>query len=313
MARNPIQFQQGLSLPDFYRDFGTEEQCWEAARKARWPDGFECPRCAGRQHSFLKPRLLFQCKGCGAQTSVRAGTIFHKSKLPLSAWFLGIYCMTQTKNSVAALELMRTLGIQYNSAWLMKQKLMQVMAERNSATKLKGRVEIDDAYLGGQHEGKRGRGSENKLPFVAAVETLEGRPQRLHFRRVDGFTKAAITDYATASLVPGTEVVSDGLECFAAVIEAGCTHRPFVTSRIHQPQKLSIFRWVNTALSNLKTSIRGTFHAVSERHAARHLAEFEYRFNRRSDLAGMLKRLVHAAVRTQPRPLRWLVPTEINA
>ena len=313
MARNPIQFQPGLSMTEFQRDYGTEEQCWEAVRKARWPGGFVCPHCAGKRHSFLKPKRLFQCTACGKQTSVRAGTIFHHSKLPLTTWFLGIFCMTQSKNAIAALELMRTLGVQYNSAWLMKQKLMQVMAERNERTKLKGRVEIDDAYLGGERRGKRGRGSENKIPFVAAVETREGRPQRLQFRRVEGFTKVAIAAYAKANIAPGSQIVSDGLDCFEGVTEASCTHKPYVTSRVYNPQKLSIFRWVNTALGNLKTSISGTFHAFSDRHAQRHLAEFEYRFNRRFDLAAMVPRLVRAAETTQPRPLKWLVPTEANA
>jgi transposase-like protein len=313
MSRNPIQFQRGLSMADFRNAYDDEDRCWEALRKARWPGGFACPNCGDGKYSFLKPTRLFQCSACGKQTSVRAGTIFHHSKLPLRTWFLAIYCLTQTKNSVAALELMRILGVQYNTAWLMKQKIMQVMHERNEKTRLEGRIEMDDAYLGGEKEGKPGRGSQNKLPFVAAVETREGRPQRLQFRRVDAFTKTAISRYAKASIAPGSQVVSDGLSCFEAVTRAGCTHEPFVTSRIHRPQKLSIFRWVNSVLGNLKTSIRGTFHAFSDRHAARHLAEFEYRFNRRADLANMIPRLIRAAATTEPRPYRWLVPTEADA
>jgi hypothetical protein len=153
-------------------------------------------------------------------------------------WFLAIYSLTQTTNSVAVLELMRTLGVQYNTVWLMKQKIMH---ERNEKTRLEGRIEIGDAYLGGEKEGKRGRGSENKLPFAAAVETRKGRSRRLQFRRVEGFTKAAIATHAKASIAPDAVAVSDGLSCFEAVMEADCTHKPFVTSRVHQPQKLSIF------------------------------------------------------------------------
>jgi transposase-like protein len=157
MSRNPIQFQRGLSMADFRNAYDDEDRCWEALRKARWPGGFACPNCGGGKYSFLKPTRLFQCSACGKQTSVRAGTIFHHSKLPLRTWFLAIYCLTQTKNSVAALELMRILGVQYNTAWLMKQKIMQVMHERNEKTRLEGRIEMDDAYLGGEKEGKPGR------------------------------------------------------------------------------------------------------------------------------------------------------------
>ena len=277
MARNPIQFQRGLSLPEFLRDYGTNDQCWNALCEARWAEGFVCPQCGGARHSFLRPRKLFQCSACGKQASATAGTIFHRTQLPLTSWFLAIYHMTQSKNSVAALELKRLIGVQYNSAWLMKQKLMQVMDERNRTGKLAGQIQMDDAYLGGEKPGKSGRGSENKLPFVAAVETRDGRPQRLQFRLVDGFTKTAIESYAKANIVAGSRVVSDGLACFEAVTAAGCSHKPFVTSRVHHPQKLSIFHWVNTALGNLKNSIRGTLHSFSERHAQRHLAEFETR------------------------------------
>jgi hypothetical protein len=100
-----------------------------------------------------------------------AGTIFAATKLPLTVWFLAMHLLTQAKNNVAALELMRHLGVCYRTAWLVKQKLLQVMVEREAERVLAGRIEIDDAYLGGEHAGRPGRGSENKIPFVLAVET----------------------------------------------------------------------------------------------------------------------------------------------
>jgi len=166
MARNPIQFQEGLSLPDFLEDYGTEAQCRAALERMRWPDGFQCPHCGGRRHSFHLVRRLYRCADCRVQTSVTAGTIFHHSKLALSKWFLAIYWMTQTKFSISALALSRVLGVQLNTARLLRLKLGQVMLERNEAKLLKGRVEMDDAYLGGERQGgKPGRGSENKHPF----------------------------------------------------------------------------------------------------------------------------------------------------
>ena len=313
MARNSIQFQKGMSLMDFHRDCGSEEQCWRALVTARWPDGFVCPHCSGRKNSFCEPRKLFQCSGCGIQTSIRAGTIFHHSKLPLTKWFLGIYFMTQSKNGISALELMRHLDVEYNTARLMKQKLREVMLERNAQKPLEGRIEMDDAYLGGEREGKPGRGAQGKLPFVAAVATREGRPTYVHLRRVAGFTREAIGAYAKANLTAGSEINTDGLECFSAVTEAGCKHIPTVTSRIYKAHKLDSFRWVNTVLGNVKTAIRSTFRAVNDRHSNRQLAEFEYRINRRFDLAAMIPRLVWAAVRTEPRPYRWLVPADAAA
>jgi hypothetical protein len=107
---------------------------------------------------------------CHRQCSVISGTIFEATKLGLSRWFLAMHLLTQSKNNVAALELMRHLGVCYKTAWLMKHKLMEVMRVREDDRLLDGRVEIDDAYLGGERSGcKAGRGSEKKVLFVAAV------------------------------------------------------------------------------------------------------------------------------------------------
>jgi len=142
MARNPVQFQKGMSLAAFHAEYGSEERCHAALLAQRWPDGFVCPSCGGQKHSFYAARLLFQCSGCRAQTSVKAGTIFHKSKVPLTKWFLAIYLVTQSKNHISALELSRQLGVKYDTAWGMKHKLMTAMQERNKNYKLKGRVEM---------------------------------------------------------------------------------------------------------------------------------------------------------------------------
>jgi transposase-like protein len=163
MARNKVQFQKGLSEPEFERLYGSEEACRAALFKWRWPNGFVCPECAGTKHCVIERRGLYQCNACRRQTSVSAGTIFAATKLPLTIWFRAIYHMTQTKQGISSLELGRRLGITQTSAWKIKHKLAQVMMERDAAKPLDGRVEIDDAYLGGERSGgKRGRGSPGK-------------------------------------------------------------------------------------------------------------------------------------------------------
>jgi hypothetical protein len=170
VARNEVQFQKGLSMAEFHRLYGTEEQCHAALVKMRWPDGFVCPRCAGRSHGYCAPKRLFQCTDCRLQTSARAGTIFQKSRTPLTKWFLAMHLMTAAKNDIAALELARQLDVKWDTAWLIKQKLMEVMRQRNSIYKLAGDIQIDDAYQGGEKPGKRGRGAANK--------TLSSSPSR---------------------------------------------------------------------------------------------------------------------------------------
>jgi transposase-like protein len=313
MPRNIIQFQKGLSLHTFLKQYGEEAQCREALYQQRWPNGFVCPECGNTTGCELKSRKLYQCHRCHHQTSLTAGTIFHGSKLPLSKWFLAIYLLTQHKKSVAILQLMRDLGVQYNTAWKLKHKLMQVMFERQQEKTLAGVIELDDAYLGGEKAGKRGRGSVNKIPFVAAVETRDGWPIWIQLRRVKGFRKTCIAGYAQHSITPGSLVYSDGLSCFRASESAGCHHIPIVTGSGRPSPYQSTFKWVNTVLGNVKSAIRGSFHSVSEKHAPRYLAEFEYRFNRRFDLPSMITRLLVASVRTPPMPYRMLKMAEVYA
>src|SRR5512147_1914573 len=159
MARNKVQSQKGLSEAGFDRQYGSEEQCRAALAKWRWPDGFVCPRCGGRRHSLIKTRALYQCTACRRQTSLTAGTIFAATKLSLRSWFRALYHLTQSKQGISSLELGRRLGVTQTTAWTVKHKLKQVMMERDATKRLIGRVEMDDAYLGGQRSGgKRGRG-----------------------------------------------------------------------------------------------------------------------------------------------------------
>lgn len=307
MAMNKVQFQKGLSMGEFMKRYGTSEQCHAALVASRWPTGFVCPACGETPHStFIRDgRQHWQCQACRHQTTAIAGTIFQGTKLPLTLWFLAMHLLTQAKNSVAALELMRHLGVSYKTAWLMKLKLLQVMAERESTRVLEGRVEIDDAYLGGERPGKRGRGSPNKVSFVAAVQTTEdGKPVTACFARIP-FTKEAIETWAKKALAPSTQVLSDGLACFRGVTASGAAHSAIVMngSTGREAAQHPKFHAVNTVLGNLKTAFAGTYHAFNFRKYATHyLAEVQYRFNRRFDLASILKRLVRAAAIAAPCP-----------
>ncbi len=304
MARNPVQFQKGMSRAAFQSRYGREDQCHEELVRLRWPDGFACPACQGRKCSFYAARRAFQCSLCRRQTSVKAGTLFHKSKLPLSTWFLAIYLVTQSKNDISALELSRQLGVRYDTAWVVKQKLMAVMGERNKVYKLRGSVQIDDAYIGGERKGPSGRGAEGKTPFLAAVETRDGKPVYIKLRLVQGFTKEAVESYAQEALEPVCDVISDGLACFTSLTKAGMTHTAITRGRASRRIVDPRFKWVNIGLGNIKGAITGTCRAIRPQHASRYLAAYEYRYNRRFDLARMVPALATIAAKTPPKPYK---------
>jgi len=315
MARNKVQFQKGLSEFEFERLYGTEELCRAAVKDWRWPHGFICPQCDDRRHHFIKSRSLYQCRGCHHQVSLTAGTIFAATKLSLKTWFRAMYHMTQTKQAISSLELSRRLGVTQTSAWKLKHKLAQVMMERDATKRLTGRVEMDDAYLGGERTGgKRGRGSPGKTPIVVAVETTPvGRPVRLKMRRIKRLKRKGIKTLASRMLRPGAIVLTDGLKCFRGIADAGSTHKPIRIGSGPRAARHPAFKWANTMLGNIKSSITATYRAIGKKHVPRYLAEFEYRFNRRYDLTTIIPRLGWASVRTAPMPYRLLKLAEGHA
>jgi hypothetical protein len=230
----------------------------------------------------------------------------------LTTWFLAIHLTTQAKTGISALSLRRQLGVSYNTAWSIKQKLMQVMKERDDSKLLSGIIQLDDVYWGGEHRGgKRGRGSPNKTPFVAAVSVnKKGHPIAMNMNVVNGFRSKEIARWAKHHLSPDSYVVSDGLACFAAVKETGCQHTCIVTGGGPECVSLESFTWVNTMISNVKRSINGAYHSINHKHLPRYLAEFCYRFNRRFVLEDMLPRLCYVAARTPPMPMRLLKMAE---
>jgi transposase-like protein len=301
---------RGLSEVEFRERFGTEEACRQALFELRWREGLSCPRCGHRGFCELKTRKLFQCNRCKRQVRLTAGTVFQDSKLPLTAWFLAIYHLTQSKGGISSIELGRRLGVKQQTAWLAKHKLMQAMHLRESQKpKLAGRIELDDAYLGGQRTGgRRGRGAPGKTPFVAAVETtLEHKPRRLRLSVVKGFRKKQVAKLAKRDFAAESDIVSDGLSCWKAVTDAGCRHFPIRTGSGKQAARWTPFKWVNTALGNIKTALAGTYHHVSAKHAQRYLSSFAYRFNRRFDLDTIAQRLAWAAAHTPPHPYRVII------
>lgn len=230
---------------------------------------------------------MWQCSACRHQCSLRAGTVFNNTKLPLTTWFLALYLLSQSKTNLSALELMRHLGVCYRTAWRLKHKLMQAMTEREAGRRLGGLVQVDDAYLGGERNGgKSGRGSENKRPLVIGVSTNEaGHPRYAVITPVSGFTKVALTDWAQRHLQPEIDVFSDGLGAFRAVVDLGHAHTVIETAGGRAATEATHARWVNIVLCNLKRSLDGAYHSFGFfKYAHRYLAAAAWRFNRRFEL-----------------------------
>jgi transposase-like protein len=313
MAKNQVQFQQGYSLFEFMEDFGTEEKCEQALFNWRFPKGYVCRNCGNQTYCQLKCRRLLQCNRCGHQHSLTSGTLFASTKLALTKWFMAIHLLTQSKTGLSAMELKRQLGVNYDTAWKIKHKLLQAMKEADDEHPIGGIVQLDDVYWGGERRGgKRGRGADGKTPFVAAVALNEqGHPVRMKMTVVHGFQSSAIARWSERHIKPNSIVISDSLACFRAIATENKHHFRAVTGGNLDMLEHPAFKWVNTMIGNVKNSLRGSCHAIGAKHLPRHLAEYCYRFNNRFDLRALLPRLARVAVRTPPMPYRLLKLAEV--
>src|SRR3954468_6832762 len=166
--------QQQLDLVKLFEEFGSEDKCHDFLEELRWPDGVKCPRCDSDKISRIAKRRQFDCDGCRYQFSVRVGTLFHDSKLPLWKWFLAVYVMGESKKGVSANQLKRMLGVSYKTAWYLCHRIRAAMVDEFPEP-LSGIVEADETYTGNapMRFGRRlpGRSTGgNKAAIIGAVE-----------------------------------------------------------------------------------------------------------------------------------------------
>ena len=151
-----------------------------------------------------------------------------------------------------------------------------LLLERDSRRRLRGLIEVDDAYVGGRRRGgKRGRGSPNKTPMVAAVATQAGRPTQLKLSRSKSFHSQEVERWSRHRVRAEAEVRSDGLACWSGGREAGCRHRVLLTGSGPEAVEHEEFRWVNTVRGNLKLALRSSYQGVAAKHVPRYWAEFQ--------------------------------------
>jgi transposase-like protein len=296
-----------LTVGEFRSQFGEESQCAEQLTRQRWPEGFRCPRCAGGTRGYIASRRVHECNRCAYQCSVTAGTIFHKTRTPLTSWFWAIYRMSHDKKGISAVQLAKEIGVSYVTAWTMQHKIRKAMEDRDQRYKLHGIIEMDEGYVGGGEsgEGRKGRGAQTKSVVAVAVEhAAEGQPGRppvpgfaalqvipdASSKSIDGFLKARIQT--------GSRILCDGWGGYRKLNEKGFEHTATVISSQDEPAH-TLFPWVHISLSNLKRFLLGTHHQVQAKHLRRYVAEFNYRLNRRTMEPDLLTRLLRASIATQ--------------
>ena len=294
---------------EFEARFASEKACQEYLAQLRWPEGFRCPQC-GQGKAWPVRAGSLQCAACGRQTSVTAGTLFHRSKLPLRLWFRAMWWVTGHKHGASALGLQRVLGLgSYRTAWTWLHKLRRAMV-RPGRDRLHGRVEVDETYVGGAEEGVRGRQTVTKTLVAIAVEAPEDGSGigRIRMRVVADASARSLLGFVREAVEPGTTVHTDGWPSYVSLEELGYLHEVTV---LRDPKLArQLLPHVHRIASLFKRWWAGTHQgAISARHLDYYLDEFSFRFNRRKSRSRgkLFYRLVQQAVAIEPTPYRLIV------
>ena len=298
------------SMGEFHAWFPTDADCLDYLEWLRWPTGFVCPRC-GDAGGWRLGDGRFMCSSCNERTSITAGTIFDRTRTPLTVWFMACWLFATGKDGISALSLKRTLDIgSYQTAWAMLHRLRSVLV-RPGRERLEGVVEVDETFIGGLEPGLAGgRARGKKILTGIAVEIRE--PKGLGRCRMQPLADASaetLHPFIEDHIEPGTKVITDGWNGYLGLDKLGYVHdrRSQRAARARGEDPHALLPAVHRVASLTKRWLLGTHQgSVDEAHLASYLNEFVFRFNRRrSRSRGMVfyrvleLAMVHAPVRYQ--------------
>jgi transposase-like protein len=308
-----------MNLIDPAQQFNTEEKAREFLEKTLWPDGPVCPHCGLVGEAYkLTPKAgakthvrpgVWKCKGCRKQFTVRVGTIFEDSHIPLHKWLMAMHLMNASKKGMSSNQLHRMLGITYKAAWFMTHRIRWAMRPNGPVAPLSGTVEVDETYVGGKFRtgsqavkpGERAKDHpspiENKAPVVSLVERT-GKVRSIHVANV---TAANLKQAMRENVEPTAHVMTDESLVYQFVGKeyakhSTVNHAAKEYSRRDPDGTLASTNTVEGFFSILKRGVYGSFHHVSKQHLHRYLSEFDFRYNARDVDDGERRQLAIKAV-----------------
>jgi len=274
------------------RHFSDPEVCVQYVARLRWPDGPVCPACGGTEHSYLKTRYVWKCKGCKKQFSVKVGTIFEDSPISLDKWLAAIWLIANAKNGISSYELARHTGMTQKSAWFVLQRIRLAM-QTGSFDKFDGGIEVDETFIGGKarnmHRADRERRMRGKTGPSGNKTTVAGALQRggrVRAQVLPGSpSRRLLHAHVRKHVAEGATVYTDNLRSYSGLEEYGYDHRAvdhaqqYVDGRVHT-------NGMENFWALLKRGLNGTYVSVQPFHLFRYLDErcFTYNERHRDDL-----------------------------
>lgn len=273
------------SLFDLMKAFPDEVACVEHLKSIRWADGSFCPHCGGTRVYSFSDKTTFKCADCRSRFSIKVGTIFEDSKLPLRKWFMAIWLITNHPKGIASTTLAKDLKITQKTAWFVLHRLRHAARTKsfNSTNKLRGKVEVDETYVGGKAKNKHGRrsgtggGSVGKTAVIGAVE----RKGNLIARVIHVAGQPQLQGFIHAVVSPKAELLSTDAHPAYAGLEGYPQHQVVNHAKGEWRKGDAHTNSIESVWALLKRQITGIHHWVSPKHLDRYVQEMTFRFNRR--------------------------------
>ena len=283
---------KNMNLVRLMEHFETDEKCRDYIEAIRWPEGVVCENCGYDGISEVKGRKILVCNSCHHQFSVTAGTVFHRSHIPLKKWFIAVLLMCQGKKGISAVQMKNHLGIGYRAAWFLCHRIRSAMADTLPAL-LDGIVEVDETFVGRAKGRGRSKG-KNKSVVVGAVE----REGEVRLRLIEDASRKTLHKFIEDVFHDGAdEIHTDEWSGYSGVGDEGTIHATvnhsdgeWVSGHVHT-------NTIENVWSLLKRSIIGSYHKVSKKHLEAYLQELEWRYNNRHNawlFRDTMKRLVES-------------------
>jgi len=300
-----------MSLIDFIEQFPDEASCKSKFKEYRDHVGVICSKCGGKEHYWKRDKEQYECKKCRTRTTLKSGTVMHKSKLPYRYWFITMHLLTSTKKSFSSKEIQRQLGHKrYHPIWHMVHKLREAMGKRDGEYVLAGRIELDEGYFATEIPEeekrkplKRGRGSQkkSKVLVMAESEFVESpkkgqKPKRVGYLKmkvIEDLKSETINALVEELANEASQVDTDDSTSYVNLKK----YIPIHNSQVIPKEKVGeILPWVHIAISNAKRQLLNSYHNIKPEFLQNYLDEFCYKFNRRYFGEALFNRLLIAAV-----------------
>lgn len=296
------------TLREFRQKFASDEACWEYLWQSRWPEGYRCPRCECRETWWIAVRHVYECKKCGHQSYPTAGTLMHRTHLPIQEWFWAAYLVSTHTPGMSAKQLQRQISSSYQTAWYVLHRLRRAMVN-DSRSLLRGCIEADETIIGGPVRGKRGRGvtdSETNTLVFGAVEVISyddkhgehaEKAGRIRLATTPDASGESVEQFIASNVEKGSTIRTDGWKGYSKSALSKYEHEQTPGLRaLH----------IHRAFGNLKTWLNGTHHGVDPKYLQNYLDEFVFRFNRRKTPMAAFQTLLGLATQKVPVPLQEL-------